>query len=123
MRLGGPIFKKAVDPKTAVDIHRKLGFGAAFATHIEDEAKRKEFVAAFEEADITLAEYGSYCINILDTDPKVREANVQQIIRPRTVRSLQIASPSTAASATPCSGAKKASSPCSYSGPEKLSMP
>jgi len=80
MRLGGPIFKKDVDPKTAVDIHRKLGFGAAFAGWIEDEAKRKEFVAAFEEADITLAEYGSYCINILDTDPKVREENIQQIM-------------------------------------------
>jgi sugar phosphate isomerase/epimerase len=80
MRLGGPIFKKAADPKTAVDIHRKLGFGAAFATFIEDDGKRKEFVAAFKEADITLAEYGAYCINILDTDPSVREQNIQQIM-------------------------------------------
>jgi len=80
MRLGGPIFKKDVDAKTAVEIHRKLGFGAAFATYIEDEAKRKEFVAAFGEADIVLAEFGSYCINILDTDPKVREQNIQDIM-------------------------------------------
>ena len=80
MRLGGPIFRETKDPAEAVDLHRKLGFGAAFATYIEDETKRNEFVAAFSEADIVLAEYGSYCINILDTDPTVREANIQEIM-------------------------------------------
>ena len=80
MRLGGPIFREARSPAEAVEIHRKLGFGAAFATYIEDQTERKEFVAAFSEADIVLAEYGSYCINILDTDPKVREDNIQQIM-------------------------------------------
>lgn len=80
MRLGGPTFKKTDSPATAVDIHRKLGFGAAFANYIEDAAKRAEFVAAFREADIILAEYGSYCINILDTDAGVREDNIQQIM-------------------------------------------
>jgi sugar phosphate isomerase/epimerase len=80
VRLGGPIFSKTDDPKTAVDIHRKLGFGAAYATYIEDETRRAEHVAAFGEADIVLAEYGSYCINILDTDAKTREDNIQQIM-------------------------------------------
>ncbi len=80
MRLGGPIFNETDDPGKAVEIHRKLGFGAAFATYIEDETRRKEFIAAFSEADIVLAEYGSYCINILDTDPRVRENNIQQIM-------------------------------------------
>ena len=60
MRLGGPIFQKTDDPAKAVEVHRKLGFGAAFATYIEDDARRSEFVKAFAEADIVLAEYGSY---------------------------------------------------------------
>ena len=68
MRLGGPIFRETKNFTEAIEIHRKLGFGAAFATYIEDKIERKEFVAAFSEADIVLAEFGSYCINILDTD-------------------------------------------------------
>lgn len=80
MRLGGPIFRETKNFTEAIEIHRKLGFGAAFATYIEDKIERKEFVAAFSEADIVLAEFGSYCINILDTDQKLREDNIQQIM-------------------------------------------
>jgi sugar phosphate isomerase/epimerase len=79
MRLGGPTFSEATDPKELVEIHQKLGFGAAFAGYIEDPGRRAEHVAAFKEADIVLAEYGSYCINILDTDPKVRAQNIATI--------------------------------------------
>lgn len=80
MRLGGPIFDRPDSPEMLVDAHSKLGFGAAYAGYIEDRTKRAEFVAAFKEADIVLAEYGAYCINILDTDAKVREDNIQQIM-------------------------------------------
>lgn len=79
MRLGGPTFSTATDPKELVEIHQKLGFGAAFATFIEDPGRRAEHVAAFREADIVLAEYGSYCVNILDTDPGVRAKNIATI--------------------------------------------
>lgn len=79
MRLGGPTFSKATDPKELVEVHQKLGFGAAFAGYIDDPGRRKEFVEAFRDADIILAEYGSYCINILDTTPEVRKANIETI--------------------------------------------
>ncbi len=81
MRLGGPIFKQTTDPAVLVAEHRRLGFGAAYATWVEDPAARGEYKAAFAEADIVLAEYGAYCLNILDTDPALRQANIDEICR------------------------------------------
>lgn len=80
MRLGGPTFSETTDPQELVSIHQKLGFGAGFASYIDDPERRKEHVAAFKEADIVLAEYGSYNINVLDTDPAIREKNIQTIM-------------------------------------------
>jgi endonuclease IV len=81
MRLGGPIFQKTNSIEELIKVHRQLGFGASYTTWIEDRKAREEHVAAFKEADITLAELGAYCINILDTDPKVRQDNINQICR------------------------------------------
>ncbi|HEY5465560.1 MAG TPA: sugar phosphate isomerase/epimerase [Clostridia bacterium] len=81
MRLGGPIFKQTGSVEEAIAEHRRLGFGAAYVNYIEDRAQREEYKAAFAEADIVLAEYGAYCLNILDTDPKLRQSNIDEICR------------------------------------------
>ena len=81
MRLGGPIFKKDLSPAGLVAEHKRLGFGAAYVTYIADPAERREYQAAFAEADIVLAEFGAYCLNILDTDPALRQANIDEICR------------------------------------------
>ena len=80
MSLGGPIFKKDLSIKELVKWHQQLGFGAAYCRlWIEDKAEREEYIAAFKEADIVLAEFPAYCINILDTNPKLRQANIDEI--------------------------------------------
>lgn len=81
MRIGGPIFRKVEDLGEEVELHRKLGFGAAFCRYVQDPAKRSEYKQAFAEADIVLAEFGAYGINILDTDPTVRQQNIDEICR------------------------------------------
>jgi sugar phosphate isomerase/epimerase len=81
MRLGGPIFKKITSLEEEVALHRKLGFGAAYCRYIEDSAGRRAYQQAFAEADIVLAEFGAYCINILDTDPTLRQKNIDEICR------------------------------------------
>ena len=79
MRLGGPIFRKVATFEEEVAIHRQLGFGAAFCKYIQDPIKRQEYKHAYAEADIVLAEYGAYCINILDTNPTLRQQNIDEI--------------------------------------------
>jgi sugar phosphate isomerase/epimerase len=81
MRLGGPIFRECATIREEIALHRKLGFGAAYCRYIEDSAQRKEYRQAFAEANIVLAEYGAYCINILDTDTVVRQQNLDEIKR------------------------------------------
>ena len=81
MRLGGPIFRKVDSFEEEVALHRKLGFGAAFCRFVEDPGEREEYKQAYAEADIVLAEYGAYCINILDTNPSLRQQNIDEICR------------------------------------------
>lgn len=81
MRLGGPIFKKVDTPEEAVALHRKYGFGAASCPYVEDSVEREEYRKAFAEADIVLAEFGAYCINILDTNKTLRQKNIDAICR------------------------------------------
>jgi sugar phosphate isomerase/epimerase len=81
MRLGGPIFRKGLSIEEEVAVHRRLGFGAAFCRYIEDRGERAAYRQAFAEADIVLAEFGAYCINILDTDPAIRQQNIDEICR------------------------------------------
>ncbi len=81
MRLGGPIFKKVNSFEEEVALHQKLGFGAAYCRYFEDRFQREEYKQAFAEADIVLAEFGAYCINILDTDKNLRQKNIDEICR------------------------------------------
>ena len=81
MRLGGPIFRECASLGEEVALHHKLGFGAAYCRYIEDSAERNAYKQAFAEADIVLAEYGAYCINILDTDKVVRQQNIDEICK------------------------------------------
>jgi sugar phosphate isomerase/epimerase len=81
MRLGGPIFRKVNSFEEEVALHRKLGFGAAYCKYIEEPLKRAEYKQAYAEADIVLAEFGAYGINILDTDQAVRQKNIDEICR------------------------------------------
>lgn len=81
MRLGGPIFKKTTSVAELVTEHKRLGFGAAYVKYVEDKHEREEYRKALAEADIVPAEFGAYCINILDTNPKLRQANIDEICR------------------------------------------
>lgn len=81
MRIGGPIFIKSRKIEDLVAEHRKFGFGAAYVDFIEDQIEREEYIHAFGEADIELAEFGAYCINILDTDLVLRQKNIDEICR------------------------------------------
>lgn len=81
MRLGGPIFRKVNSFEEEVALHKRLGFGAAYCNYIDDPSKREAYKQAFAEADIVLAEFGAYCINILDTDPILRQKNIDEICR------------------------------------------
>ena len=81
MRLGGPIFRKVDRFEEEVALHKKLGFGAAFCKYVEGQSLRDEYKQAFAEADIVLAEFGAYGINILDTDKLLRQKNIDEICR------------------------------------------
>ena len=81
MRLGGPIFHKFSSFDEEISLHKKFGFGAAYCRYIDDEKMREEYRKAFSDADIVLAEFGAYGINILDTDRIVRQGNIDEICR------------------------------------------
>lgn len=79
MRLGGPVFSTSDDPQVLVDAHRKHGFSAAYMKRIDDKVKRDELCAAYAEANIQIAEFGAYGINILEIDPALRQQNIDEI--------------------------------------------
>jgi len=79
VRLGGPIFQQTKTIDELVTLHKQLGFGAAYANWVEDKNERAEYISAFKETDIWLAEFGAYCINILETDPTLRQQNIDLI--------------------------------------------
>jgi sugar phosphate isomerase/epimerase len=81
MRLGGPIFRKVNRIEKEIALHRKLGFGAAYCKYIEDPYQKQEYKMAYAEANIVLAEFGAYCLNILDTDQALRQKNIDEICR------------------------------------------
>jgi len=81
MKLGGPIFKKGLGFEEEVTYHQKLGFGAAYCTYIADPLKRRDYRQAYAGANISLAEFGAYRLNILDTDPALRQKNIDEICR------------------------------------------
>jgi sugar phosphate isomerase/epimerase len=79
MRLGGPVFDTADDPKALVDYHKKFSFSAAYVRPINDPVKLAEIRVAFAEANIVLAEYGAYGINLLETNLTLRQKNIDEI--------------------------------------------
>lgn len=81
IRLGGPIFGEIRSIEEAVTKHKRTGFAASFVDLVEDPVMREEYIRAFAEADIVLAELGAYCINVLDTNPEVRRKNIDEICR------------------------------------------
>ena len=81
MRLGGPIFQPFTTIAAEVALHQQLGFGAAYCRYIADNTQRSTYKQAFAEADIVLAEFGAYCIKILDTNPVLRQKNIDEICR------------------------------------------
>ena len=81
MRLGGPIFKKGINFAEEVALHQKIGFGAAYCKYIEEPSKREEYKQVYAEANIVLAEFGAYGLNILDTDKTLRQKNIDEICR------------------------------------------
>lgn len=80
MRLGGPIFSNEKDAGKLVQLHQELGYSAAYCQFVEDFSAREEYKHAFKEADIVLAEYGAYCLNISDPNQSQQEKNIKQII-------------------------------------------
>lgn len=81
MRIGGPVFGDITDPRALVDYHLQHGFAAAYCPQVEDRVHLEEIKHALAERNIVIAELGAYCINILDTDPTLREQNITQICR------------------------------------------
>lgn len=79
MRLGGPAFDVPEDPQALVTYHQQNGFSAAYMKRIDDKVKREEIVAAYADANIMLAEFGAYGINILETDDRLRQKNFDEI--------------------------------------------
>lgn len=80
MRLGGPLFQGDVrEPAEWIRRHRRLGFSAAYAPYIPDPSARAEFRHALAEADLLLAEYGAYCLNISHPDERRREEHIAEI--------------------------------------------
>lgn len=79
MRLGGPVFNTAEEPEALVKYHQENGFSAAYMKRIDDKTRRDEIVAAYTGANITLAEFGAYGINILETDDSLRQKNFDEI--------------------------------------------
>ena len=81
MRLGGPVFDTANDPKSLVAYHQKYGFSAAYMGRIDDRIKRDELCSAYAEANIMLAEFGAYGINILETNRCASPEELQRNLR------------------------------------------
>jgi sugar phosphate isomerase/epimerase len=80
LRLGGVCFAER-DPRSLVDYHLKNGFSAAFDPNIEDPVHMQEIVAAFQEADIVIAETTAFGINVADPNDELREQNIARICR------------------------------------------
>lgn len=79
MRLGGPAFDIPEDPQALVTYHQQNGFSAAYMKRIEDKSKRDEIASAYASANIIMAEYGAYGINILETNSQLRQKNFDEI--------------------------------------------
>jgi len=80
MRLGGPIFLKSDDPAELAQEHRRLGYRAAYAPHVEvsDTERIKAIIKEYAARDVVIAEVGGFC-NMLDPDPEKRRKNMAHV--------------------------------------------
>jgi len=80
IRLGGPMFNAPADPEELALAHRKLGYRAAYCPNLplNDQARLRQFTAAFQKHDVTIAEVGRW-VNLLDTDPEKRRKNLETV--------------------------------------------
>lgn len=80
MRLGGPIFLKSDDPAELAQEHRRLGYRAAYAPHVEanDTDRIKAIIKEFAARDVALAEVGAWR-NMLDPDLQKRRQNLAYV--------------------------------------------
>ena len=80
LRLGGVCFADKT-PQALVDYYLQNGFSAAFDPNVEDKGLMAEILAAFQEADIVIAETTAFGINIADPNDELRERNLDRICR------------------------------------------
>ncbi len=81
VRLGGPVFLRTEDPEELALAHAKLGYRAAYCPGIplRDSARISATASAFNRHGIVIAEVGRW-VNLLDSDPEKRRANMEQVI-------------------------------------------
>ncbi len=80
MRLGGPVQLQTDDPRELAAEHVRLGYRAAYCPRIsmQDSARIQEVRAAFQQADVLIAEVGAWN-NMLDRDESQRRANLAHV--------------------------------------------
>ncbi len=81
LRVGGQCFATDKTPEGLVTYHLRHGFSAAYDPGVEDTVLLEEIKAAYREAGIVIAETGAYALNILDTNPVLREQNFEKTCR------------------------------------------
>ena len=76
VRLGGPIFLKATDPKELAREHRRLGYSAAYCPPDlkAGGAMVSQTRDAFAAENVVIAEVGAW-VNLLDANPDKRRVN------------------------------------------------
>jgi len=82
IRLGGPIFLKADDPRELAREHRRLGYSAAYCpdAKAEDTARVREIEKAFAAENVVIAEVGAW-VNMLDPEPEKRRKNLDYVVQ------------------------------------------
>jgi sugar phosphate isomerase/epimerase len=80
IRIGGPIFNPPEDPETLAQAHVRFGYRAAYAPNVRlDQPDRiRALRDAFARHDVLIAEVGRW-VNLLDSDPARRAANLEQV--------------------------------------------
>lgn len=78
LRLGAPVFDAPADPEQLALAHRQLRMRAAYCPEVAltDAPRIAAIERAFAKHDVVIAEVGRWK-NLLDTDPAVRQQNLQ----------------------------------------------
>ena len=80
IRLGGPAFSKADDPRELARAHKALGYSAAYCPDVklEDKERIKAIEDAFKAEGVVIAEVGAW-VNLLDPDAEKRKKNFDYV--------------------------------------------